>query len=158
MTDLIQDHTLLQLSHEDWFAAVQPKVDGAKNLHSALEGSNLDFFIMFSSISYVVGQAGQANYAAANAYLAAFAQYRHSLGLPASVLNVAVMGDVGYVVENQSVLDVFKAMSFHICKETDLLDSLTFQMTTPRPATPAPGTFVNTAELAFGLKSTKQGL
>lgn len=115
----------------------------------------MDFFISFSSISYVVGQIGQANYSSANAYLAAFAQYRHSLGLPASVLNVGVMNDVGYVVENQALLDQFRALSYHILKETDLLDALTYMTAHQQPAASTDGTFMNPAEVVIGLKSTK---
>lgn len=145
----------MQLTHDDWFEAANPKVEGALNLHNALEHINLDFFILFSSISYVVGQIGQANYSAANSYLAAFTQFRHSMGLPAAVLNVGVMDDVGYVVENQALLDQFRSLSYHTLKETDLLDALTFMMSHQKPSSPADGSFFNPAELVIGLKSTK---
>ena len=155
LTMVLRDKGIMDLSHDDWFACADPKVVGAWNLHQALEGQDLEFFISFSSISYVVGQIGQANYSSANAYLAAFAQYRHSLGLPASVLNVGVMNDVGYVVENQALLDQFKALSFYILGEQELLDSISYQMAHQQPAKNAEGTFTNPAELAIGLKSTK---
>ncbi|KAL6694561.1 KR domain-containing protein [Trichoderma pleuroticola] len=89
MTMVLRDRGILQLSHDDWFTAAGPKVDGAINLHQALEHRDLDFFTLFSSISYVVGQMGQANYSAANAYLTAFTQFRHQQGMPAGVVNVA---------------------------------------------------------------------
>lgn len=103
----------------------------------------------------MVGQIGQANYSAANAYLAAFAQYRHSLGLAASVLNVGVMDDVGYVVENQALLDQFRALSYYTLKETELLDALSYQIAHQRPAPSTEGSFTNPAELVIGLRSTK---
>ncbi|GKT68976.1 KR domain-containing protein [Colletotrichum tofieldiae] len=84
------------------------RVDGAWNLHHALANAKLDFFVLFSSISYVVGQAGQANYAAANAFLAAFAQYRHSQGLPASVMDIGIVEDAGYLCDSPAVLEHFK--------------------------------------------------
>lgn len=146
----------MQLSHDDWFAAAGPKVDGAINLHQALEHCDLDFFTLFSSISYVVGQVGQANYSAANAYLTAFTQFRHELGLPAGVLNVGVVDDVGYVVENQALLDQFRALSFYTLSETELLDALTYTLSHQYPATsPSDDGFFNPAELTIGLKSTK---
>ncbi|KAF2144356.1 uncharacterized protein K452DRAFT_222743, partial [Aplosporella prunicola CBS 121167] len=89
---VLKDRSLLKLSHEDWTAAIKPKVDGAWNIHNALGDTPLDFFILFSSLSCVVGQVGPANYAAANAFLTAFTQYRHSL-------DIGVMEDVGYVCE-----------------------------------------------------------
>lgn len=155
MTMVLRDRAISQLTHDDWFEAANPKVEGAINLHEALKDVDLDFFILFSSISYVVGQIGQANYSAANAFLAAFTQYRHSLGLPASVLNVGVMDDVGYVVENQSLLDQFKSLSYHLLKENDLLEGLTFMLSHQKPAPTSEGSFVNPAELIIGLKSTK---
>ncbi|KAL7786787.1 putative polyketide synthase [Trichoderma ceciliae] len=156
MTMVLRDRGILQLSHDDWFTAAGPKVDGAINLHQALEHCDLDFFTLFSSISYVVGQVGQANYSAANAYLAAFTQFRHDQGLPAGVLNVGVVDDVGYVVENQALLEQFRALSFYTLGESELLDALTYTLSHQHPAiSSSDDGFFNPAELTVGLKSTK---
>ncbi|UKZ55581.1 Type I Iterative PKS [Trichoderma virens] len=156
MTMVLRDRCILQLSHDDWFTAAGPKVDGAINLHQALEHCDLDFFTLFSSISYVVGQVGQANYSAANAYLTAFAQFRHQQGLPAGVVNVGVVDDVGYVVENPALLEQFRALSFYTMGETDLHDALAYTMSHQHPsASSSDDGFFNPAELAVGLKSTK---
>ncbi|KAL6872001.1 putative polyketide synthase [Trichoderma novae-zelandiae] len=158
MTMVLRDRGILQLSHDDWFAAARPKVDGAINLHQALEHCELDFFTLFSSISYVVGQVGQANYSAANAYLAAFTQFRHQQGLPAGVVNVGVVDDIGYVVEDQALLEQFRALNFYTLGETELLDALTYTLSHQHPAASSSGDgdgFFNPAELTIGLKSTK---
>ncbi|RFU76193.1 polyketide synthase [Trichoderma arundinaceum] len=156
MTMVLRDRGILHLSHDDWFTAAGPKVDGAINLHQALEHCDLDFFTLFSSISYVVGQVGQANYSAANAYLTAFTQFRHEQGLPAGVLNVGVVDDVGYVVENQALLEQFRALSFYTLGETELLEALTYTLSHQHPATSfSDDGFFNPAELVIGLKSTK---
>lgn len=52
------------MSFQDWQTAVLPKVQGTWNLHHASIGLDLDFFLLFSSWSGLVGQWGQANYAA----------------------------------------------------------------------------------------------
>ncbi|NEQ83973.1 MAG: SDR family NAD(P)-dependent oxidoreductase [Moorea sp. SIO2I5] len=68
-------------------ATLQPKVMGAWLLHQLTQGMNLDFFVCFSSIASVWGSKGQADYAAANAFLDAIAHHRQALGLPALSIN-----------------------------------------------------------------------
>lgn len=134
-----------------------PKVEGAWNLHNALLGQKLDFFVLFSSVSCIVGQRGQGNYAAANAFLDSFVQYRHAHGHPASSINIGVMEDVGYVAQNPAVLDQLKATSAHTLREQDLIDTLQLVMrdyTTPIPPSVEAG-YRNAAQVVIGLGSTK---
>lgn len=94
---------------DEYHATVASKVQGTWNLHRAAEeqGVKLDFFTMLSSISGVVGQKGQANYAAANVFMDAFALYRQSLGLPANSTDLGVIEDVGYVAEQGGMAQHF---------------------------------------------------
>ncbi|KAI9820043.1 MAG: Type I Iterative PKS [Pycnora praestabilis] len=158
MSMVLRDRALPQMTHEDWEAAISPKVQGTWNLHSALSSEKLDFFVLFSSFSGIVGQWGQANYAAANTFLDAFAQYRHRQGLPASVLDIGAMEDVGYVSQNQQILDQFKSTAVHVLHEQELLDSLKMVMTQPSPPLPPFSTtvngFVNPCQVGIGLRST----
>ena len=132
-----------------------PKVEGAWNLHEALKGRTLDFFILFSSISCIMGQRGQGNYGAANTFLDSFVQYRQNLGLPASVIDVGVMEDVGYVSQNPAVLEHFKASGMHTLREQDLMDTLQLLMTQYKVSPPSTAGYRNSAQVVIGLRSTK---
>jgi acyl transferase domain-containing protein/acyl carrier protein len=80
---VLDDATLLKMTGEQIRAVMAPKAAGAWALHAATKADPLDFFVMFSSASALLGLAGQANYAAANAFLDALARYRRQLGRPA---------------------------------------------------------------------------
>ncbi|KAL8721427.1 MAG: hypothetical protein Q9225_001902 [Loekoesia sp. 1 TL-2023] len=155
MSMVLKDRNFLEFTHDEWRAAVAPKVEGAWNLHEALSDKKLDFFILFSSISSIVGQWGQGNYASANTFLDSFVQFRHSLGLPASTVNIGVMEDVGYVSQNPAVLEQFRATSAHLLREQDLMDSLQLMMAKTTAAPPSTAGYRNPAQTVIGLRSTR---
>jgi hypothetical protein len=97
------------MTNKDYHDVITCKLAGTWNLHkAAMEANlNLDFFSMLSSISGVVGQKGQANYAAANAFLDAFASYRRSLGLRANSIDLGAVEEVGYISRNSDLLQIF---------------------------------------------------
>ncbi|MCP4405600.1 MAG: SDR family NAD(P)-dependent oxidoreductase [bacterium] len=92
---VLDDGTLLNLNRERFAKVMRPKVRGALLLHKYTQELPLDYFVCFSSISSLIGNSGQGNYVAANAFLDAFAHYRRALGLPAVSINLGVLADVG---------------------------------------------------------------
>ena len=84
---VLSDATVLHQSRNSLGRVLPSKICGSWNLHEATLGIPLDWFILFSSTASLLGSAGQANYAAANAFQDALAHYRRALGLPALAIN-----------------------------------------------------------------------
>lgn len=134
------------MTHDDWNTALAPKVAGTWNLHNVLQAVPLDFFVLFSSVVALGGNIGQANYAAANTFLDSFVGYRHSKGLPASVINLGFMQDIGFVSQNPKLLELALSISLQMLDEQDLLSAL--QLACSQPMS-------HGESLAIGLGSNK---
>jgi NADPH:quinone reductase-like Zn-dependent oxidoreductase len=102
---VLQDEALLDMSLNSWQKATEAKVQGTWNLHNELREQPLDFFVLLSSIYGIQGNPKQANYAAASTFLDAFVQFRQQHGLPASVIDLGVMEDIGFVSQHTAILD-----------------------------------------------------
>ena len=72
----LRDGLIWNKSQEDFAAVLRPKVRGVEALDAATSQEPLDYFILFSSTAGLLGNAGQSDYAYANAYLDAFAHKR----------------------------------------------------------------------------------
>lgn len=107
---VLGDRMFTSMTIDEYHNAISCKVQGTWNIHNVAqeEGLKLSFFTMLSSVSGVVGQKGQANYAAANAFLDSFALYRHGIGLPAVSIDLGAVDDVGYVHEHDDLRTVLQ--------------------------------------------------
>lgn len=95
----LEDAALVRQDWERFSVPLRPKVDGTWHLHSMTRDLQLDFFVMYSSLASMLGSAGQANHAAANAFMDALAGYRQSEGLPALSINWGAWSEIGAAVE-----------------------------------------------------------
>lgn len=76
---VLRDAYVFTKDASDLRTVLAPKIDGVLHLDAASRGLTLDFFVAFSSVAGVFGSAGQSDYAAANAFLDAFAHHRQAL-------------------------------------------------------------------------------
>ncbi|XP_015275365.1 PREDICTED: phthiocerol/phenolphthiocerol synthesis polyketide synthase type I PpsD-like [Gekko japonicus] len=84
---VLRDGYLDKLTMSDFEEVLKPKVAGAINLHWATLGQTLDHFVCYSSLSSLLGNATQSNYAAANSFLDLFCHYRRNSGLSGQSIN-----------------------------------------------------------------------
>ena len=92
---VMDDGVLLNQNPERFEKVMAPKVAGSWNLHTLTSERQLDFFMLFSSVTSFLGYPGQSSYLAANAFLEALAYYRRSHGLPGVVVNWGFMEGIG---------------------------------------------------------------
>ncbi|CAN8096766.1 unnamed protein product [Discula destructiva] len=158
----LKDAWVREFTYDDWQEVQGARVLGAWNVHNALleTETNLDFFVMYGSFSGLVGNWGQANYSASNAFMDAFAQYRRSLGLPATTIDIGVVEEVGYVSESPRVLEYFKAVDALLLTEQSVLDAV--ELAIRRSKKPVregkcslSENYVNPASFGLGLRSYK---
>ncbi|KAI9742970.1 MAG: hypothetical protein M1818_003265 [Claussenomyces sp. TS43310] len=119
---VLRDALFPDMTHEEWKEGLSPKVDGAWNLHNALQDASLDFFVVTSSIVSTINVPGQANYNAANTFLEAFCQYRNGLGLAASAIAVSPIDDIGVVVGNNKARRNLRSNGLQFLTEREVLE------------------------------------
>ncbi|MBM7846592.1 type I polyketide synthase [Herpetosiphon giganteus] len=95
---VLHDGVIRQQRWEHFSEVLAPKANGAWNLHQATKHLELDYFVLFSSFSGVVGMVGQSNYAAANSFLDSLAAYRQAHGLAALSISWGAWADLGMAV------------------------------------------------------------
>ncbi|MFI6099318.1 SDR family NAD(P)-dependent oxidoreductase [Lentzea sp. NPDC051213] len=81
---VLDDATVEAMTEDQVRTVLTPKADAAWHLHELTAGLDLAEFALFSSAAGTIGTGGQANYAAANAFLDALAEQRHAAGLSAT--------------------------------------------------------------------------
>lgn len=92
---VLSDAALVRHEWANFATVFGPKADGAWHLHRLTEDLALDFFVLYSSVAAVLGAAGQANHASANAFMDALAYHRRARGLPATSIGWGYWSGIG---------------------------------------------------------------
>jgi myxalamid-type polyketide synthase MxaB len=98
---VLNDGIIDNLNREKLEQVFAPKVQGTWNLHYLTRHLSLDFFVCFSSIVSLIGSSGQANYAAANAFIDGLTSYRCQLGLPSMTINWGPWSNAGMAISHK---------------------------------------------------------
>ena len=104
------------MGYEDYMTVIRPRVHGLWNLHNILvsKSHDLDFWINLSSVAGTTGNPTQAAYTATGTFMAAFAKYRTTTGLPCTTIDLPVVADVGYIVRDPKTQDQVTAVFGHL--------------------------------------------
>ncbi|KAL6694280.1 hypothetical protein J3F84DRAFT_395947 [Trichoderma pleuroticola] len=118
---VLHDSLFSKMTVEDMKTVLAPKIDGAIYLDQLFYDDDLDFFVLFSSAACVVGNLGQANYAAANGYLNSLSRQRRRRSVAGSTFDIGQVAGVGYIESaGQIVMDQLSALGLQRLSEADL--------------------------------------
>ncbi|WLR93289.1 SDR family NAD(P)-dependent oxidoreductase [Shinella zoogloeoides] len=103
---VLDDALLPNLTEERFRRVIDVKARGAAILDKATRKDKLDYFLMFSSATTMIGNPGQGNYVAANGYLEGLARARRAEGLAGLAVAFGAISDRGYLARNDEVGDL----------------------------------------------------
>lgn len=130
---VLKDQIFSNMSHAAFADCVRPKVQGSRALHNVTRNMPLDFFLLLSSCASFWGNAGQANYAAGCNYQVSLAAHRRALGLPAAVIDIGKVSNVGFVAENTGTMSERNLVKLGLVdvSENELLAMLELAIASP---------------------------
>ncbi len=102
---VLSDAVVANQSWDSFQQVLWPKMLGAWHLHRATMHRDLDMFVLFSSVAGVMGNAGQANHAAANAFLDQLAAHRRAFGLPGQTIAWGAWSGIGEAEEQRERIE-----------------------------------------------------
>jgi KR domain len=111
------------MSYDNWVAAFRPKTQGTWNLFKIMTEhiQQAPQWILLSSSAGVIGNRGQANYAAANVFQDAFARAISQAGVDAVSIDLGPILGAGMLHDDQDVLNILKASGFYGIRHQDFL-------------------------------------
>ncbi|PYI07708.1 polyketide synthase [Aspergillus sclerotiicarbonarius CBS 121057] len=117
---VLRDTMFSQMDSTAWTQSTDPKIRGTWNLHAAFLTTPLDFFVTLSSVASVIGNMGQANYAAGNAYMDALMRWRRHHDLAGHSINIGLVPDASGTTDVAESADLRRHRYAHLAG-TDIL-------------------------------------
>ena len=116
---VLRDVSVRNMTFDQVTDVIGPKVLGSTHLDRIFHDVHLDFFVLLSSVNSVIGNVGQANYAAANMGMCGVAASRRKRGLASVAVNVGAIVGAGYISQSDRQLDetVAKMAMMHLSEE-----------------------------------------
>ena len=105
---VLDDAVLSNLTPSRLQKVMDPKVLGAWHLHQCTKTKKMDFFVLFSSVSSLIGMPGQGSYVVANAFLDGLSHYRRAHDQPGISVNWGYLGEVGVAARNREIATRFE--------------------------------------------------
>lgn len=127
---VLDDRELSSLDEASLAQVMAPKALGAWNLHQQTHQLNLDCFVLYSSISALIGNRNQANYVAANLFLDALAQHRQAQGLAATSINWGALADVGMAAD-PNVIGHLAHIGINAFTQAQALEAFSYLLSAP---------------------------
>ncbi|HEU5056679.1 MAG TPA: beta-ketoacyl reductase, partial [Kofleriaceae bacterium] len=121
---VLDDRPLDTVDRASLDRVMAPKARGAWNLHQLTAGDPIELFVLFSSVSSLVGNANQAAYVAASSFLDTLARARRRAGLPATAVQWGVLADVGVVARDQATARHLERLGIRGLATDTALDAL----------------------------------
>jgi acyl transferase domain-containing protein/acyl carrier protein len=121
---VLDDALLSNLDEARLRKVAGPKARGAWLLHKHTLDLTLDHFVLFSSVSALMGNPGQGNYVAANVFLDSLAEYRRAKGLTATSVNWGALAEVGMVAQDTVVFEQLARAGINAIRPTDACTAL----------------------------------
>eukprot|EP01116_Phalansterium_solitarium_P008400 TRINITY_DN2226_c0_g1_i6.p1 TRINITY_DN2226_c0_g1~~TRINITY_DN2226_c0_g1_i6.p1 ORF type:complete len:1607 (+),score=494.16 TRINITY_DN2226_c0_g1_i6:3705-8525(+) len=151
---VLQDASFGAMTADQFNKATSPKIAGSHILADLVAAEPLEFLAFFSSISGIIGNAGQANYAAGNVYQDALAYALRAKGVPAVSINWGAIGDVGFLVDHKVLAVSMARRGFPPLPLTEVFQVLEWALTTKPVQVGASPIFWQTASQSVPLFSS----
>ncbi|KAH9887118.1 hypothetical protein F4778DRAFT_786418 [Xylariomycetidae sp. FL2044] len=118
---ILRDNLFENMSFEDFKTVLDPKVKGTRLLDELFYDTPLDFFVVTSSLTAIIGNSGQSNYTSANMFMVALMAQRKKRGLAGSAMGMSSLLGLGFIERSKELDgDYFTKLGCKNISETDL--------------------------------------